>query len=297
MDKVVVIVEIQKYIAAHFQEEDFSVKKICERVNYSRRQIDRMFKTELGVTLQEYIAAVRLTQSSNELLKTETSILEIALTNHYQSHEGFTRSFKKRFGLTPSEYRDQRIPLPLFTMHPLSHYYAILEHKEASRIHNRHSRCTITVQHKPRRKLLFLPAHHADDYLSYCEEMGCDWEGLQNSIQEKFEPAALLTLPEFLSEGFAKTASGIEVPLDYDKILPQGYEVVELPESIMLSFQSAPYENEESFSEIIDEVYEAIEKYIPADYGYKLSYESGPVFNYGAQPKLGARIAVPAISI
>ena len=92
--------------------------------------------------------------------------------------------------------------------------------------------CMITVKEREKRKLIYLPSHHAQDYFSYCEEVGCEWEGLLNSIPEKFEPAALIELPDKLVEnGFSKIAAGVEVPLDYDKELPETYKTVELPES------------------------------------------------------------------
>ena len=72
--------------------------------------------------------------------------------------------------------------------------------------------CTVTPIHRPNRKLIYLPARSATDYLSYCEEMGCDWEGLLNSIPEKLESAALMDLPDFLQEeGIGKVAAGVDV--------------------------------------------------------------------------------------
>ena len=78
--------------------------------------------------------------------------------------------------------------------------------------------CTVIPVERPKRKLIYLPSKSATGYLSYCEEVGCDWEGLQNSIPEKFDTAAILELPEFLQEyGYSNIASGVEVPLDYSK--------------------------------------------------------------------------------
>ena len=98
--------------------------------------------------------------------------------------------------------------------------------------------CMITAKERNKRKLIYLPSKNAQDYFSYCEEVGCEWEGLLNSIPEKIEPAALIELPEkFVEKGFSRIAVGIEVPLEYDKELPESYKIVELPECIMLYFQ------------------------------------------------------------
>ena len=62
------------------------------------------------------------------------------------------------------------------------------------------------------------------------------------------ETAALIELPHWLVEnGFSKIAAGVEVPIDYNKELPESYKIAELPECIMLHFQSGPYENKEDF--------------------------------------------------
>ena len=154
----------------------------------------------------------------------------------------------------------------------------------------------ITAKERNKRKLIYLPSKNAQDYFSYCEEVGCEWEGLLNSIPEKIEPAALIELPEkFVEKGFSRIAVGIEVPLEYDKELPESYKIVELPECIMLYFQGEPYENEEDFCKAIESTYTAIGKYNPTLYGYKFAYDIAPSFNFGADTRTGARLAVPAL--
>ena len=101
---------------------------------------------------------------------------------------------------------------------------------------NNTSICTVTPVNRPKRKLIYLPSKSATDYFSYCEEVGCDWEGLLNSIPEKFDTASLIDLPDFLvDEDISKVAAGVEVPIDYDKPLPGGYKIAELEECTMRS--------------------------------------------------------------
>ena len=296
MREIETIQKIQDYIRIHHKDDDFDIKDVCSTSGYSRRQIDRFFKKYLDKTLQEYVTAVHLTESANELLNTKKTILEVALNSHYETHEGFLRSFYKKFHIIPSAYRERKIAIPLFIQYPISHYYALLKHKEELFMGNDLNFCMITAKERKRRKLIYLPSHHAQDYFSYCEEVGCEWEGLLNSIAEKYESAALIELPDKLVEtGFSKIAAGVEVPLDYDKELPEPYKTVELSECIMLYFQSEPYENEEDFCKAIESTYTAIGKYNPALYGYKFAYDIAPSFNFGADTSTGARIAVPAL--
>lgn len=298
MDHIKAVQKMQDYIRLHYQDENFSVDTVCSQTGYSRRHADRLFKEYLGKTLQEYIKAVCLTQSADTLLNTNTSVLEVALNSHFESHEGFTRSFCRRFSLTPSEYRNRKTAIPLFVQYPISHYYALLKHKEEPIMNNEQNLCMISPVKRAKRKLIFLPSRNAQDYFSYCEEVGCDWEGLLNSIPEKLEPAALMELPDFLVEnGFSKTAAGIEVPSDYDKPLPEQYKIAELEECTMLYFQGEPYENEEDFCTAIEKVYTAVEKYNASAFGYRLAYDVAPSFNFGADTSTGAKIAVPALPV
>ncbi len=58
--------------------------------------------------------------------------------------------------------------------------------------------CIITLVHRKKRKLILLRSKKATEYFSFCEENGCDWEGLLNSNPYKLDTAAILTLPDFL---------------------------------------------------------------------------------------------------
>lgn len=296
MDRVREVRKMQEYIRMHAAEETFCVEDICDHVGYSRRHADRMFKEKTGKTLQEYVNAVCLSKSAGQLSGTNDSVLEIALRNHFQSHEGFTRSFGRKFHIAPAKYRRNPIPIPLFVQYPVSHYEALCRFKEEDRMKNELSMCMVTAVERPARKLIYLPSDNASDYLSYCEEMGCEWEGLLNSISEKFDAAALAELPGFLvEEGKSNLAAGVEVPLQYEKPLPEGYREACLKECVMLYFQSEPYEDENDFCKAIEEVYAAVQKYQPEGYGFEFAYDIAPGFNFGADTKTGAKIAVPAV--
>ena len=292
MEDVKTVVLAQEYIKEHHVEAEFVIDCVCRAVGYSRRQMDRLFQKHVGITLAEYINAVLLSESAAKLTGTESSVIDIALDCHFQSHEGYTRSFARRFSVTPCKYRKHRIPIPIFVQHPANHYYILKEGQTMDMT----SICTVTPVSRPKRKLVYLPSAAASDYLSYCEEVGCDWEGLLNSIPEKFDTAALIELPGFLCvKEKSNIASGVEVPLDYEKPLPEGYAVAELPECVMLYFQSEPYDDPDDFSKYIGQVFRAIDNYDFERYGYVQARNIAPSLNLGADTKTGARVAVPVV--
>lgn len=60
---------------------------------------------------------------------------------------------------------------------------------------------------------------------------------------------------------------GVELPVDYDGEIPEGFDVIELPAASYLMFQGEPFE-EEDYCQAIDAVQEAIGRYEPSVLGY-----------------------------
>lgn len=292
MDKTEIVSRMQNYIKAHIQDDDFRLENLYSFIGYSKRHADRIFKELLNVTPAQYIKEIMLSSGAKALTESDKSILDVALDSNFQTHEGFTRAFKNKFSLSPKEYKNAPRPVPLFMQYPVNHYQ-IIKNNEGKNMDKNSMICTVSLISRPKRKLIFKRAKTATGYLSYCEENGCEWEGLLNSIKEKIDTAALIELPDdMLKAGFSKIAAGIEVPLDYPYEIPE-YEICELPETLYLYFQSEAYENEDDFAIAINCVDRAIEKYDYSRFGYAIIKNKAPSLNFGAQPENGARIAIP----
>jgi AraC family transcriptional regulator len=85
--------------------EKLTVKNIADGVFFSRYHYGRLFREIIGENVMEYVTKRKLTLAGKELTETNASILDIALRYGYDSHEGFTRSFKAYMGVTPTAYR------------------------------------------------------------------------------------------------------------------------------------------------------------------------------------------------
>ncbi len=125
MNDIKAVALAQEYIKAHHADMEFSVENVCSAVGYSRRQLDRFFQKHMKIALYEYINAVVLSESAEKLLGTENSVIDVAFDSHYQSQEGYTRAFVKRFSVTPKDYRKSQIAIPIFIQHPVNHYYIL----------------------------------------------------------------------------------------------------------------------------------------------------------------------------
>ena len=84
---------------------ELSVKAVAKNAGFSIDYFNRIFLAHTGFTVTAYINYVRLKHAAFLLRTTDRSILDTALETGYDSHEGFTKAFKKKYGVTPSEYR------------------------------------------------------------------------------------------------------------------------------------------------------------------------------------------------
>lgn len=71
----------------------------------SLRSFHRYFPALTGYRFGEYARKRRLSEAADDLMITAASVLEIALQSGYESHEAFTRAFKKEFGAPPLRIR------------------------------------------------------------------------------------------------------------------------------------------------------------------------------------------------
>lgn len=237
-DKITAVGQMQKYIIAHLDEK-ITLDDLSRAAGYSKFHAARIFKELSGKSPHEYIRAMRLTSAAESLRDSGGKVIDAAFDSGFDSHDGFTRAFTRQFGITPKKYVSETPPVPYFTHHPVSAYYLLKQEITPMQNEKVPRTVMVTAVERPARKLILLRAKNTKggDYFAFCEEMTCDWEGLLNSIPEKFAPAALLTLPENLvTAGTSDTAVGVEVPADYAKAIPAGYDVIELPSCTMLFF-------------------------------------------------------------
>lgn len=98
------ILPVLIYIQTHL-EGDLSLETIAGRVGLSPFYFHRPFQQFTGETLKKYTQRLRLERAAFELKIRDASILDVALSSGYRSHETFSRAFGRQFGLTPLSYR------------------------------------------------------------------------------------------------------------------------------------------------------------------------------------------------
>ena len=99
--------------AVRFMESNYSGIKVSDVADYigiNRAYLTAIFKKKMYMSPQEYLMQVRMTKSQELLRKTDVPIYVIAKEVGYDdqlafSKMFFSKMFKKKYGLSPEQYR------------------------------------------------------------------------------------------------------------------------------------------------------------------------------------------------
>ena len=86
-----------------------SLRDLAGQLNCSERHFSRLFREEFGVPLRARQIELRLQRARQLLTNSDAKIINVAYDSGYQHLGLFNAMFKKRFGMTPSEWRQQNL--------------------------------------------------------------------------------------------------------------------------------------------------------------------------------------------
>ncbi len=97
---VSLLVDVQRRL-----DEDLDLGSLASRFGYSPFHFHRLFSTTLGETPKTHVNRLRLERAAYLLAITDEPILGVGLSVGFKGHETFSRAFRRRFGYSPSGYR------------------------------------------------------------------------------------------------------------------------------------------------------------------------------------------------
>lgn len=89
-------------------EDDLPLEEVAAAACLSPFHFHRLYRGLTGETVRDCVRRLRLERAAHRLTHTPDDVLTIALGAGYDSHEAFTRAFKRRFDLPPSQWRTER---------------------------------------------------------------------------------------------------------------------------------------------------------------------------------------------
>lgn len=81
-------------------------KQIAAHLNYHPYYVNKLFSTYSDMTIHQYVNHYRLMQASHYLSTSTMPIQQICYMVGFQSPAHFTENFKKKFGISPKQYRN-----------------------------------------------------------------------------------------------------------------------------------------------------------------------------------------------
>lgn len=77
----------------------------------SKYHLHRAFRKITGYSVMNYVRSRKLVASLQELLCSNLRVADIAQEFGFEHHQSYIRAFKREFGMTPMEFRDNQIPI------------------------------------------------------------------------------------------------------------------------------------------------------------------------------------------
>ena len=93
-----------QYIEKHLEDADISNDQLAKEVGISEIYFRKLFSQQYGVTPRQYILNVRIKKAKQLLTSSNCNIAELAEECGFTNVYHFCRTFKKRTGMTPTQY-------------------------------------------------------------------------------------------------------------------------------------------------------------------------------------------------
>ena len=263
-EQILAVQRMQDYIEGHLEEE-ITLADLARASLFSPWHVHRLFRQYTGLTPADYIRRLRLSRSAQRLKEGNCRVLDVACDLGFGSVDGYQRAFLREFGCNSGEYARTKVPIPLFIPYGVKFRELRKEVSDVREVAN----VFVQLMRKPERKVILKRGVRAEDYFSYCEEVGCDVWGLLTSMDSLCGEPVCLWLPEpYKTPGTSTYVQGVEVETGDCGPVPEGFDVITLPTAEYLVFQGEPF-REEDYCEAITAVQNAADKYDPALIGYR----------------------------
>ena len=98
-----IIRQAQQYITGHVREK-LSVPVVAKSAQVSPSYLTALFQKHLQIAPGEYIRRIKLQESKQMIRESSMNFTEISEALQYSTVHHFSRQFKEKFGITPTEY-------------------------------------------------------------------------------------------------------------------------------------------------------------------------------------------------
>lgn len=98
----------KEYIEIHYSDSQLSVELIARKLYINSSYLRRIFKKELDTTVTGYIITIRMQKAKELISEGNMKLSEVSERVGYNYFAYFSTSFKKYYGITPSEFENSQ---------------------------------------------------------------------------------------------------------------------------------------------------------------------------------------------
>lgn len=290
----------------NYEDEALTLRCLSRRLGYSEFYTTRKFREISGMQLRDYLRHRKLAFALKEVRDSNKSLLHIAFDYGFSSHEAFTRAFKAAYGITPSEYRKNPLPVVLRTkINPFDRYFlglgeiGMMKSDEDVKIY------FVTI---PAHKFMHIKNYESNGYWDFWQKQslipGQDREticGLLDSIKGKLdddggsEPnsgsgqiMAYINDPDgrLCDWGYPRTeCHGVRLPADYDGEVPPQLMMIDVPEAEYIVFEHGPFDYEQENRSVEEKIEKAMADFDFSGTGYCYDTQPGRILYFYFNPE------------
>ena len=290
----------------NYEDEALTLRCLSRRLGYSEFYTTRKFREISGMQLRDYLRHRKLAFALKEVRDSDKSLLHIAFDYGFSSHEAFTRAFKAAYGITPSEYRKNPLPVVLRTkINPFDRYFLGLGEIGMMKSDEDVNIYFVTI---PAHKFMHIKNYESNGYWDFWQKQslipGQDREticGLLDSIKGKLdddggsEPnsgsgqiMAYINDPDgrLCDWGYPRTeCHGVRLPADYDGEVPPQLMMIDVPEAEYIVFEHGPFDYEQENRSVEEKIEKAMADFDFSGTGYCYDTQPGRILYFYFNPE------------
>jgi two-component system, response regulator YesN len=99
------VLDFKEFVARHYADKSLSIGNTAGRLSISESYLSKLLRRRLGTSFVEYLSDYRIARATELLASSDMLSYEVAEAVGYPDARYFASLFKKRTGMTPSEYR------------------------------------------------------------------------------------------------------------------------------------------------------------------------------------------------
>lgn len=99
-----IVITTREYLETHYAE-NITLEEVAQQVNISPQYFSKVIKKHTGFNFIDWLSVIRIGKAKDLLQNPETTVKEVCFLVGYKDPNYFSRIFKRRIGITPTEYQ------------------------------------------------------------------------------------------------------------------------------------------------------------------------------------------------